>query len=259
VSAGVNTTGTAAGGASTASSQGATTGTAGTPGDDRRFVPEGLAFTRLDGENERLNLLTLTLRASVDGTELFLAVRNEGDDFACDANITIEFLDSNDQSLAAWIGGLYVAQLFTRSDDPSSVLSCLEPGEVGMAGATELPESVRAGDVATLVYHFSYFAGDVLPFDLIPITELQVTGVEAFKTAIGSGFRGTFENGFDVPVSGPTVTIFPTNGVGRPLGIAQVSEQVEIAAGGHWEFETSVVNDPGVAHVVFAGASPVVQ
>jgi len=255
-----STTGTAAGGASaTAGASGATTGTAGTPGDTRLFVPEGVTAAKLDEMGDDLEVVALTLQQGLGGAELYLALRNVGDDPACDANINIEFFDSSDKSLSAWIGGLYVAQLYTRSDDPGSVLACLDPGGLAMVGTTELPEAVRTSDVATLVYHVSYFAADVLPFDLVPFDALTVTGLEVFETAVGSGFRGAFENGLDVPVIEPQVTIFPMNGVGRPLGLAQVTEQVEIPAGGQWDFETSVVNDTGVDRLVFAGAAPVVQ
>jgi hypothetical protein len=222
-------------------------------------VPAELTLVKLAGAGEDMNLLTFTFQEGAAGPELYLTVENEGENSACDANITLEFFDESEASLAAWVGPLYIAQLYQRSDDPGSVLSCLEPGEVAMAGTQELPDGIVIGDIGAVVYRFSYFAGNILPFELVPLDALVVTGVQSFETVSGRGFRGVLENGLDVPVGDPRVSIFPVNRVGRPLGMATSSETVEIPAGGRWEFETTLVRDLGVDHAVFAGASPVTE
>ena len=56
-------------------------------------------------------------------------------------------------------------------------------------------------------------------------------------------------------MSAPTVTIFPVNRVGRPLGAATASSTIDIPPGGSWSFETSPVDDLGVDYVAYPAAS----
>jgi len=211
-------------------------------------------MTKLDGAGEGLSLVALTLLQRLSGAELYAAVKNDSDTSACDAAITIEFLDREEQSLAAWVGGLYSGQLYRRSDGTDAILACLDPGELAMLGSTELPDEVRVEEVGALVYRFTYFDRDVLPFEVVPIDTLTVSQLQSVSLVSGSAFTGTFENGLDVAVSDPIVTVFPLNGVGRPLGMATSSDSVAIPPGGTWMFETSPVNDPGVDRVVYPGA-----
>lgn len=247
-----STTSGGAGGAVGAVTSGASVGgMAGGPGDDLSFVPEDLPVSKLDGGGETINLTALTLLQRAAGPELFLAVRNDGEDTACDPNISVEFLDQDERSLATWVGTLYIEQLFLRSDDPNTILSCLEPGKVALAGSQDLPEGIVVDELGMLVYHFSYFAADILPFDIIPTDALTVSEVESYQTVSGSVFGGTLENGLDVALVNPTVTIFPLNGVGRPLAMATGSEMIEVAPGTTWTFQTSTVYDLGVGQAVY--------
>ena len=52
-----------------------------------------------------------------------------------------------------------------------------------------------------------------------------------------------------------SVSVFPLNRVGRPLGVATSSATLDVPPGGAWTFETSTVDDPGVAYAAFAAAT----
>ena len=63
-------------------------------------------------------------------------------------------------------------------------------------------------------------------------------------------------NDFDVSVSNPNVFVFPVNGVGRPLGIASASSDVELAPGESWAFETNAITASGENAFAFVGGEP---
>jgi hypothetical protein len=129
---------------------------------------------------------------------------------------------------------------------------------MAMAGTTELPESIDVDGLGYVVHRFSYFSSNVLP-ELIPVDGLTVSGVEAYSTASGSAFRGTLENGLELTLENPNVTIFPTNRVGRPLGMATGSAMIQLGPGETWSFETTQLNDTGVDHLVYPRASVLAQ
>jgi hypothetical protein len=62
----------------------------------------------------------------------------------------------------------------------------------------------------------------------------------------GTAYTGTLVNGLDVAVSNPSVTVFPVNRVGRPLGVAIGSGTVEVPPGGSWAFDTNTVSAFGI-------------
>ncbi len=235
-----------------------TGGMGGVSGDDLLFVPEDLPIDKLEGGGNGINLTAFTLLRGSPAPELYVAVRNDGETSACDASITIEFFDQAEQSMEAWIGALYGGRLYQRSDDPSTIISCLDPGGVAMAGTTGLSETVIVEELGRAVYRFSYFAGDILPFDLNPVDAVTVSEARALTTAIGSVFTGTLTNGLGIPIDNPGVTVFPLNRVGRPLGMATSSATVELAPGEAWTFDTTPVNDPGVDLAAYPNFHPVV-
>ena len=100
------------------------------------------------------------------------------------------------------------------------------PGDVTMAAVTDLPADLAIEDVGSVVYRCPYFALDVVPIDGLTISEVKsVTG------GAGTAYTGTLVNGLDVAVSNPSVTVFPVNRVGRPLGVATGSGTLEDPAG----------------------------
>ena len=56
-------------------------------------------------------------------------------------------------------------------------------------------------------------------------------------------------------IKNPSVSVFPVNRAGRPLGAALSHGEVVIPPGGVWAFETNSVAAPGVDQLAFpAGA-----
>src|SRR5262245_10680978 len=102
-------------------------------GDDALIVPEHLTVTALAGGNGVLNVTALTLSEGPSSTELFAALKNEGDVPACTAAFSVELFDDADQSLASGIGGLLSQHFFRLTDGSDAIAACVGPGDVTMA------------------------------------------------------------------------------------------------------------------------------
>ena len=125
-------------------------------------------------------------------------------------------------------------------------------GQIAMSAATNLPAEVVIGELGSMTHTFPTFGG----LDgLVPVAGFTISQVATVARGAGSAYTGTLSNGFDTAVSAPTVTIFPVNRVGRPLGAAMANATTDIPPGGSWSFETSPVDDPGVDYVAYPSAS----
>jgi hypothetical protein len=222
----------------------------GDTGDAALIVPEGLTVTALAGGNGVLDLIALTLRKGPSSTEVYAALRNDGDVPACAAAVSVELFDKTEQSLAAGIGGLLTQHFYRRTDGSGSIAACVGPGDVTMATVMDLPPDLVIEDVGYVVYRCPYFA-----LDVVPIGGLTISQVKRVPGSDGTAYTGTLINGLDVAVSNPSVTVFPVNRVGRPLGMAIGSGTVVVPPGDSWAFETNTVGATGVDHVAYpAGA-----
>jgi hypothetical protein len=219
-------------------------------GADALIVPEGLTVIALAGGNGVLDVIALTLRTGLNSTELFAALRNHGDIPACSAAFSVELFDKTEQSLAAGIGGLLTQRFYRLTDGSESIAACVAPGEVTMAAVTDLPADIVLEDVGHAVYRCPYHALDVVPIDGLTIGQVKSAAGSA-----GTAYTGTLVNGLDVAIENPSVTIFPVNRVGRPLGAAIGSGTVEIPPGGRWVFETNAVHEPGVGYFAYPAAA----
>ena len=223
---------------------------AGDTGDDALIVPEGLTVTALAGGNGVLDVIALTLRKGPSSSELYAAVRNDGDIPACAAAVSFELFDKSEQSLAAGIGGLLTRHFYRRTDGSGTIAACVGPGDVTMAAVLDLPADIVIEDVGYVVYRCPYFA-----LDVVPIAGLTISQVKSVTASVGTAYTGTLSNGFDVAVSNPSVTVYPVNRAGRPLGIATSSGTVELPPGGSWAFETNPVSARGIDYAAYpAGA-----
>ena len=219
-------------------------------GDAALIVPEGLAVSALAGGNGVLDVIALTLRKGPSSTEMYVALRNDGDVPACSAAVSVELFDKTEQPLAAAIGGLLTQHFYRLTDGSGAIAACVGPGDVTMAALTDLPSEIAVDDVGYVEYRCPYFALDVVPID-----GLTVSRVKRLTSSVGTTYAGKLVNELDVVVTNPSVTVFPVNRVGRPLGVANGSGTVEIPPGGSWAFETNSVSEPGVDHVAYpAGA-----
>ncbi|AGP41580.1 hypothetical protein BE04_10510 [Sorangium cellulosum] len=225
-------------------------GVGGDLGDDALIVPEDLTVMALPGGNGVLNVIALTLRKGPTNTELYAALRNDGDTPACSAAVSVELYDRTQRSLAVGINGLLTQHFYRLTDGSGAIAACVGPGDVTMAAVTDLPADIAIEDVGYVVYRCPYFALDVVPIDGLTISQ-----VEAVTRGAGTAYTGTFFNGLDVAVSEPSATVFSVNRVGRPLGVAIGSGTVQIPPGGSWNFETNTVDTPGPEHAAYPAAA----
>jgi hypothetical protein len=218
--------------------------------DESAFSPEGLPNLPLDSVAGVLTLFASTLKPGANGLELYAAIRNDGAYPLCGAAMMIEFYDHADQLMGTASAGVQSGRLY-RIPDGSGTISCVAPGQTAMAAATSLPQGLELEALKYLGHRFPAFQIDGA--ELLP--SATVSEVEAYATAEGTVYRGTVLNAADAPISDPNVSVFPVNGVGRPLGVATSKGTVEIAPADTWSFETSAIAEPGVDHVAFATAT----
>ncbi len=219
-------------------------------GDVSLVVPESVEIVPLDGGTGVLELFALTLSEQSQGLEAYAAVRNVGTTYACSAALSLELYDAAEQSLGAGIGSLLTENFQRLTDGSGTIASCVEPGDVAMAVVRDFPAGFAPGSVAFAVYRTPYFELAVEPIDGLSVSEL-----ERVPLSVGYAYTGTFVNGFDVAVTNPSVTVFPVNGVQRPLGAAIANGTLEVPSSGTWMFTTSGVEAAGVSEVAFPVAA----
>ncbi len=214
------------------------------------FEPESVPNVSLDGVGGTLMVLASTLREGAEGLELYANICNAGDFPLCSAAMQVEFYDAADQLIGSTSTAVQSGRFYRFSQSPYPI-SCVAPGQTAMAAATNLPEGLVLDDLKSMGHRFPAFQID----DAAPLAGATVSAVDAFETAGGAAFRGTVTNDSDAPISNPTVSVFPVNDVGRPLGVATATATLQIPPGGTWSFETSVIAERGVSHWAFAAAS----
>jgi len=227
-------------------------GPGGASGDDRLFVPEGLPNTPWEGEvGVALKMIASTLVEGPTGGALFhAAVKNDGATPACNAGMMIDFIDKAGQTVATVGTALLSKQLYRFSAD--AVLACIDPGEVAMAAVTNLPAELVIGELATLKHTFPTFGVDgIVALGGLSVSDVRV---QAVTPGDASTYTGTLTNPLDVVARNPSVTIFPVNRVGRPLGAATSSATIDVPPGGSWSFETTTVTDVGVDYAAYPSA-----
>jgi hypothetical protein len=218
---------------------------------DALIMPEGLEVSPLEGGNGVLDLIALTLRAGRSATEIYVALRNDGDMPACSAGVSLQLFDESEQSIAAGITGLLANDLYRFTDGSGTIVSCVAPGDLALGAIMDLPSDIVIADVRSIVYRTPYFALDVAPVD----GRLSVSGLKAVPVSDGTTYTGTVVNGLDFAVTNPAVTVFPVNRVGRPLGVATGSGTADLVPCGTWSFQTNSVDVSGVDAIVYPTAS----
>jgi hypothetical protein len=211
--------------------------------------------TNLSGEETGFDVVAFTLSAGLQGPELHAALRNDRDVSACDGAASFELFDQQGVSLGSWIGGLFSETLFRRSDGMGGLVACIEPGGIALVALPDLPHDLPLEQVGTALYQLNYFDRSILPFELVEVDAIGVTGVAVVEQDDGSVFTGTLENGLEVPMGAAAVTIFALSAVGRPLGSASTTSSADLAAGESWIFETAPLVDAGEDYAAFPSGS----
>jgi hypothetical protein len=219
---------------------------------DALIVPAALRVSLEEGGAGVLDLFALTLQNGPDGLELYAALKNEGDVPACDAALKVQFFDAFGQPLGSWIAGLHTAHFYryTLPDGSTTIAACASPGDVTMAAIPTMATDLPLGDVASVVYYYSYFA-----LDAVAVDGLVVSAVNSVATDGGVRYAGTVTNQLDVPVTNPAVTVFPLNHVGRPLGVITAGDDSQLSPGGSWTFQTAPVTTAAVDYAAYPSAS----
>jgi hypothetical protein len=223
-------------------------------GDERLVVPEGITLTALEGGAGSLNLIALTVLARAGGIEMYATVKNEGPVPACSAGLAVDLFDKEGASLGGGIGGLLMTDFYRLTDGSGNILACVPPGELTMAWIIDLPAEIAPEDLGTVVYRCPHWLLDVEPLD-----GLELSGIKRVPMDASTAYTGTFTNRFDLGISNPSVTVFPVNRVGRPLGAAIATATLEVAPGGSWSFTTSAVDSSVVGFAAYPEGALVMQ
>jgi hypothetical protein len=223
----------------------------GAPNDnDALIFPQGVQVMLEEGGAGVLNLYALTLSDGPDGLQIYAALNNNGDTQACDVAFKGMVYDKTGQPLTSFINGLQTRNfyLYTLPDGSTTIAACVSVGDIGMA-AVDTMADIKVADVGQVVYYYSYFA-----LDAVLVDGLTVTTVNPMAGSGGTSYTGTVLNKLTVTASNPTISIFPLNHVGRPLGIATGTDTSQVAPGATWTFQTSTVDMPGEGYAAFPSA-----
>jgi len=213
-------------------------------GDHALFVPEGIQVTPRPGNNSVFNIVAFTLREGPNGAEIYAAVKNEGDVVACNPSLTVELRDKDDQTVGGGTSGLMSRRLYRFTDGSGTIAGCLTPGESTMVAIQRSPVDIPIADVHSAVYYSTYWAN----LSLAATDGVNLTTVEDVARESRVAYSGTLVNNLDMPVTGPTVAVFPVNAVGRPLTVAYGASTVVLQPCDTWQFETNAISEPGAGY-----------
>lgn len=207
------------------------------PSEDALIVPERLSVAPHSGSNGGLVVKALTLRAGSAERELYAVVKNEGDKLVCSPSFSVELYDGDEVPLATGLAGLLVWRFFRPNEQPELLAACLGPGDETAVAIRDLPADLVIEDVARVAYYSNFWN-----LTGVEVGSLSIEDVEVVSNDVGAAYKGTLENGLDVPIPAPSVAIFPVTAAGRPLGVTYAKGNDEVAAQGRWEFETEVLD-----------------
>lgn len=206
-----------------------------------------------DGSSGAFKLLALTLQQRGGQTEVYLALRNDGEAPACTAAFSVALLDSNADTLATGTRGLPARQFYRFKLDESAeptVASCVAPGEVTMGAILDLDLEPRESglDGIALTYWLTYWN----LMDLTPLPgSVTLEDVKTVMRSDGLAYTGELVNDLVDEPRAATVSVFPVNRVGRPLGVAYSQGSDEVPPGGRWQFETTTVPEAGTGFAAY--------
>jgi hypothetical protein len=217
--------------------------------DEALFEPAWLPNLPLESVSGVLTLYASTLSEGPSGLELYAGVCNHGEFPLCSAALQIELYDHENALIGVASGAVQSGRVYRFSQSPTPI-SCVEPGQTAMAALT-LPAELSLDELGSLGHRFPAFRID----DAVFLPSVHVSDVRAFDAATGAAFRGTLTNVADTPIADPVVSVFPVSAVGRPLAAAVSTATLQLAPGGSWSFETSVVAEQGEDQFAFAAAT----
>jgi hypothetical protein len=161
----------------------------------------------------------------------------------CNTSFSAELRDQDDQVLATNISGLMVRHFYQFNDGSGTIAGCVPPGDVTMVVIPNLTPDPPTAEVHSVVYQSNYWGN----LDVSPIAGVSLKDVQSVTRSVGVAYTGTLVNGLDMELASPTVAVLSLNSLGRPLNVAYGASTAVLAPGGTWDFETSTVEQSGVA------------
>lgn len=221
---------------------------------EQLFYPEHVSFNELTDEDEGVDVIAATLTNGAQGLEFYATLQNNGQSGACSGALSIELFNANMMSLGAFNGGIFAGQLY-RINDLNQAITCIDPNEIGMSAIVDIGASPTLDQVAHLIYRFTYFNSDFFEGGLSSIDAQLGASIDLINNAAQDGLIGSLKNDLEVNVNNPSVIVFPTNGVRRPLGMISFVHSEPILAGTEWTFQMDQVPSVGEKRFTFLTGS----
>jgi hypothetical protein len=214
------------------------------------FFPEGIVLHPPPTDVPGLTIIAYTMRDGPQGLELYVSLRNDSDDPACGAAVSVDLFDHGEQPLAASVMAVIGGSPYQALELPDTYSACVAPGQVAMAALTDWPDYVSVEAVGHVAYRCPYFA-----LEVTPAGEFVLSNVARESTVAGDVYRGTFTNQLEITVEAPQVDIFPLAESGRPLGILSVRGTMTLRPADSWVFESAPTDVMGDDFEIFPSAS----
>lgn len=213
------------------------------------FVPDDIQYVHV-GENEiQFTLVASTLIQSAGLFEepaWYAAFRNDGLTTVCVPGVAFEFKNAAGQVIADDNAvGQVNSPMYMSYGDPSH---CLAPGDIGMMESDIPLRDINVADVESIEYQGS----GALTLSARPIEDVNFSDLELVVDGDRTKMTGRLNNGLFETIETPEVFVYAVDAVGRPYALMDEIDLVEIAPGGHWEFETLSTEEEVENFVIFA-------
>jgi hypothetical protein len=213
------------------------------------FVPEGLEYVEVGTGEVVLTLVASTLvqeSGLFDEVAWFGAFRNDGATNVCIPGVFFEFYDAAGLLLADdhAVGAIH-APMYLSYGSPSP---CLGPGEIGMMEVTTNLQDLNVDEVVRI----EYFGTGALNLSAEKLTEVNLESISLQPIYVDSVHAvGSIKNNWSSPIEWPEIFVYAVDTLGRPYGLMTDIENLEIAPGGAWEFDTLAYDGEVENFVVF--------
>jgi hypothetical protein len=201
-------------------------------GDGKAFVPDGIAYSIVDG-GRALTLLSATVISDSTGMYWFIAVRNDEAEPICAPQVNAAFTDAADPSNSLGGDAIVIVQGLMYQSDVGAQ-RCLLPGATGMgwqlvSGFTSTTPQIVAVDYQPRGY---------LTPSVMKLPDLAVESVTIGNDPAGGKLvSGSVANHGTSTVSHPLINVFAVDSGGRPFDGGNAGSMSDLAPGNSWSFQ----------------------
>jgi hypothetical protein len=180
--------------------------------------------------------------------EVLVAVRNDSFDLRlCSLSIRLHFDDASGVEIGSSTRTIVDSPPHRGSHGSGGLMSCLSPGQTGMAAAiTNFSFGRTRHEIAAI----RWSVGALNVVDAVPTSNLTTTDVRVVTERFNFRFHGRMQNWASAPVQNPDVAVYGVNAVGRPIVEASDIELITVPAGGIWSFETLTFETDAFTQIV---------